>query len=205
LCIDSRAIAKAAAALLLTIRGTPILYYGEEIGMFNHEDIPADQSRDRAIISGEALPSRDGTRTPMQWDDSARGGFSFGKNVQPWLPVNPNYLDINVAKEIEDDQSIFNFYRALLSVRKQSKALSHGNWSTLISYPYEHLAYLRQTDEETVLVLINFSYDKPLTTNQPPPCEKWQVLLSTDFDTGEIIPTPSDLHPFEVSILKAQD
>lgn len=208
LCTDSTAIAKAAATLLLTIRGTPFLYYGEELGMVNHEDIPPELARDQAALlcglDGECLPSRDGTRTPMQWDDSPHAGFSFGQEVQPWLPVNDNFKTLNVEAQRPDQDSIFNFYRQLIQLRKTSSALSCGRWRSLIDYPLEHFAYLRESDDEIVLVLINFSYEKDLTMDEPLAIAQWEVLLSTtDHPLGAVIKLPPTLDPFEVSILKA--
>ena len=207
LCIDSTAIAKAAAALLLTVRGTPFLYYGEEIGMVNHESIPPELARDQAVmcgINGESLPSRDGTRTPMQWDNSPQAGFSFGHEVQPWLPVNPNFTAVNVQAQLGQNDSILAFYRQLIQLRKQSSALRQGRWRSLIEYPFEHLAYLRESADETLLILINFSYFKDLETDEPIQPDQWQVLLSTtDIEPGTVIKCPQQLEPFEVSILKA--
>ena len=206
LCIDSTEIAKASATILLTVRGTPVLYYGEELGMTNHQNIPPELTRDQAIIDdleGGSLPSRDGARTPMQWDTSAQAGFSFGKDVPPWLPVNENYLEVNVETELNDPDSILNFYRALLALRKSSPALQRGSWRTLIHYPYEHLAYLRETESERILIAINFSYDKDLYTDEAIAPKYWEVLLSNRLETGKIVELPKPLEPFEVSIFKA--
>jgi alpha-glucosidase len=183
LCVDSEAIAKAAATLLLTVRGTPILYYGQELGMVDHTDIPVDRLQDRAIVkteTGETPPPRDGARTPMQWNDSPQAGFSFGQDIKPWLPVHPNYPQLNVAAALDDDDSILNFYRRLIQVRRSSDALRAGRWRSLVHYPHEHLAYLRETDIETVLVVINFSYEQPLSLDFPIDRDAWTVLLSTD-------------------------
>ena len=115
LCDNPVGIAKAAATILLTVRGTPVLYYGQEIGMVNHENIPTEKMRDRVTIEQKGVSaSRDGIRTPMQWDDSIHAGFSFGKDVEPWLPVNDNYKQVNVAREFQDRDSILNFYRTHL-------------------------------------------------------------------------------------------
>ena len=163
LCTNPDAIAKAAATILLTVRGTPVMYYGQEIGMTDNLDIPADKNRDLAVVKGEdgeLPPSRDGARTPMQWDDSADAGFSFNKDVEPYLPVNSNYKDVNVATQLAQPDSVLNFYRRLINIRKNSKALLNGSWKTLINHPYEHLAYTRETEEEKVLIIINFSYEK---------------------------------------------
>jgi len=205
LCTNPKAIAKAAATILLTVRGTPLLYYGQELGMVDHLNIPSEKTRDKAVAnsqSGETIPSRDGARTPMQWDNSAQAGFSFGKDVEPWLPVNDNYLDVNVENEFKQDDSILNFYKSLLRVRKNSEALQVGRWRTLIYYPYEHLAYLRETKQERVLILINFSYEKDLELEKSIEISMWEVLLSTKRQVGKIIDLPDRLQPFEVSILR---
>ena len=205
LCIDSEAIAKAAATLLLTVRGTPILYYGQELGMVDNTDIPADRLQDRAIVkseTGETPPPRDGARTPMQWDDSHQAGFSFGKDVEPWLPLHPNYSEVNVQAAWQKPDSILNFYRCLLQVRQQSEALRRGQWRSLIHYPHEHMAYVRETENETVLVAINFSYEQPFTLNVPIDRENWTVLLSTCYERSQSIDLPDTLGPFEVSILR---
>ena len=201
LCKNPTAIAKAAATILLTVKGTPVLYYGQEIGMIDHENIPADKLRDRATIvhQGESA-SRDKARTPMQWDDSPQAGFSFGKDVEPWLPVNNNYTKVNVAKEFDDKNSILNFYKALIRVRKKSNVLQSGCWRTLIHYPYEHLAYVRETDEEQVLVVINFSEEKELKIDEELDWQNWQVLLSTDYEPEQVMDLPKKLKPFETSI-----
>ena len=104
----------------------------------------------------------------MQWDSSAQAGFSFGKDIEPWLPVNDNYTEVNVSSELEDKDSILNFYRALIAIRKNHRVLQEGSWRTLIHYPYEHLAYVRETETEQVLVAINFSYEKEFKTRRTP-------------------------------------
>jgi alpha-glucosidase len=208
LCFDSFAIAKAAATLLLTLRGTPILYYGQELGMVDHQTIPEDKLRDTAVTqhsgeTGDAHNSRDGARTPMQWDNSPQAGFSFGKETEPWLPVHPNYVELNVNAAQADPDSVFNFYRKLIRVRRRSKALQFGNWTALLHFPHEHLAYLRETAEETVLVVINFSHEQPFTIDRPLPHEKWTVLLSTFHETGKTLEISDTMQPFEISIYQA--
>ncbi len=205
LCTNQLGIAQAAAAILLTVRGTPILYYGQEIGMVDNEDIPREKIQDKIVIRSETeeLPeTRDGARTPMQWNDSFNAGFSFGKNVEPWLPVHQNYTEVNVARELKDPDSILNFYRKLIQARKQNEALRIGNWRTLIYYPYEHLAYVRETKAERVLIVINFSYEKDLTIDEYISQDNWQVLVSNVREANKIINLPTTLQPFEVSILR---
>ena len=205
LCTNPLGIAQAAAAILLTVRGTPVLYYGQEIGMVDNEDIPPEKIQDKAIVkseTGELPPPRDGARTPMQWNDSINAGFSFGKDVEPWLPVHQNYQEVNVAKELKEPDSILNFHRQLIKARKNNEALRIGNWRTLIHYPYEHLAYVRETKAERVLILINFSYEKDLTIDEHISKDNWQVLVSNVREAGKIIDLPAILEPFEVSILR---
>ncbi len=205
LCTNQLGIAQAAAAILLTVRGTPILYYGQEIGMVDNEDIPPEKIQDQVVVISEAEESpetRDGARTPMQWDDSINAGFSLGKNVEPWLPVHQNYPEVNVERELKDPDSILNFYRKLIKARKQNEALRIGNWRTLIHYPYEHLAYVRETKAERVLILINFSYEKDLTIDEYISQDNWQVLVSNVREANKIINLPTTLQPFEVSILR---
>ncbi len=205
LCTNPLGIAQAAAAILLTVRGTPVIYYGQEIGMVDNLDIPPEKIQDKAIVkseTGELPPPRDGARTPMQWNDSVNAGFSFGKDVEPWLPVHQNYQEVNVNRELKDPDSILNFYRQLIKARKNNEALRIGNWRTLIHYPYEHLAYVRETKAERVLILINFSYEKDLVMDEHISSENWQVLVSNVIEAGKIIDLPATLQPFEVSVLR---
>lgn len=205
LCVDSESIAKAAATLLLTVRGTPILYYGQELGMVDNLDIPPDRLQDRAVVktdTGETPPPRDGARTPMQWNDSPQAGFSFGKDVEPWLPVNPNYPQVNVETALADDESILTFYRRLMQVRRHSDALKRGQWRSLIHFPHEHLAYLRETDSETVLVVINFAFEQPFSLDVAIDRDNWKVLLSTVYGAGKQVDLTENLQPFEASVLQ---
>lgn len=205
LCTNPLGIAQAAAAILLTVRGTPVIYYGQEIGMVDNLDIPPEKIQDKAIVksdTGELPPPRDGARTPMQWNNTVNAGFSFGKDVESWLPVHKNYKGINVDRELKDKDSILNFYRQLIRARKNNEALRIGNWRTLIHYPYEHLAYVRETKAERVLILINFSYEKDLTIDEHISQDNWQVLVSNIRETDKIIDLPTTLKSFEVSVLR---
>lgn len=140
----------------------------------------------------------------MQWDDTVNAGFSFGKVVEPWLPVHQNYKDVNVANQLGDKDSILNFYRQLIKARKNSEALQIGSWQTLIDYPYEHLAYVRATAKETVLIIINFSYEKNFMVDRQVATEDWRILVSNVYEADKIIELPKTLQPFEVSILSKE-
>ena len=205
LCTNPKAIAQAAATILLTVRGTPVLYYGQEIGMVDYLDIPSEKRRDLATVKGEdgeLPPARDGSRTPMQWDDSVNAGFSFSKDVEPYLPVNQNYKEVNVERELAEADSILNFYIRLIEIRKNSEALLKGKWRTLINYPYEHLAYVRETKAEKVLIIINFSYEKELEVDKYIEPEDWLVLISNIHPVDKIIDLPKTLQAFEITILQ---
>ncbi len=182
-----------------------MLYYGQELGMVDFEDIPPEKQQDNAIATsatGETPPHRDGARTPMQWDDSVHAGFSFGKAVEPWLPVHPNYKDINVEAAQANPDSIWHFYRRLIYIQRHSDALRRGSWRTLIHYPYEQMAYLRETAEETILVIINFAYEQPFEIDVDVDLKSWQVLLSNIRATGQGIDLPQKLEPFEIDVLR---
>src|SRR5437660_9301381 len=117
-------IAKMMATLYLTLRGTPIMYYGEEIGMENNDPKSKDDVKDPiGKLGWPKEKGRDGERTPMQWDDTANAGFS---RSNPWLPVPPSYKTHNVATELKDPNSILSFYKQVLALRHTSHALLDG-------------------------------------------------------------------------------
>jgi alpha-glucosidase len=153
--------ARVAAAMLLTLRGTPFLYYGEEIGM-GCERIPRSALRDPLGVSTWPLRSlgRDPERTPMQWDDSANSGFSSGPTEgsgSPWLPVNSDYRSRNVAAEKADPASLLSWYKALLALRRSRRELREGSLAFLDLAP-NVLAYERTGRAgKGVIVLLNFA------------------------------------------------
>jgi alpha-glucosidase len=149
--------ARLAAMLLLTLRGTPFLYYGDELGMHQVE-IPPERARDPWGVNVPYL-SRDGARTPMQWNGSDAAGFS---EAQPWLPVSPDYTTRNVESELGDEGSMLNLYRRLLALRRGSSALRRGSYLTHPTSSEEVLVYRREADDETVTVALNLS-DDPVT------------------------------------------
>lgn len=153
--------ARVAAAMLLTLRGTPFLYYGEEIGM-GCERIPRSALRDPLGVSTWPLRSlgRDPERTPMQWDDSPNSGFSSGSSEgpgSPWLPVNSDYRSRNVAVEKADRASLLCWYKALLALRRSRRELREGGIAFLDLAP-DVLAYERTGRAgKGVIVFLNFA------------------------------------------------
>ena len=133
---------KVAAAMLLTLPGTPFLYAGEEIGM---RDIRISREEVQDPIGKYYWPffkGRDGCRTPMQWDNSANSGFS---TVQPWLRVHENYPERNVFAQQSDSSSLLNFYKQLLSIRRAIPALHSGTFEMLSLSDGDVLGYQRQS------------------------------------------------------------
>lgn len=162
--------AKALATLLLTLRGTPFLYEGEEIGMTNFDFPDMEKVRDVESINiwnmGKRLhlpyglrwrmiktKSRDNARTPMQWDDSINGGFSAGT---PWLSVNGNYPRINVKRQEDDPGSVLSYYRQLIAFRNGSRVLQEGDFTELYRKNGVY-AYRRACDGETLTVVISLA------------------------------------------------
>ncbi|MGD0757987.1 MAG: alpha-glucosidase [Candidatus Sulfotelmatobacter sp.] len=148
-------IAKLMAALYLTLRGTPIIYYGEEIGMKTTPPTRKEDVKDPIGRTGwPEEKGRDGERTPMQWDESANAGFS---TATPWLPVPPTYKTHNVADESKDPNSVLEFYKSVLKLRHTSKALLDGSYAALNESDANVLSYLRAYKDDVVLVALNMS------------------------------------------------
>ncbi|MFL7867735.1 MAG: alpha-amylase family glycosyl hydrolase, partial [Anaerolineales bacterium] len=144
---------KVLMSMLLTLRGTPFLYYGEEIGM---RDISLKRSEILDPPGQRYWPfykGRDGCRAPMQWDDTPNAGFSSKK---PWLPVHPDYTERNVKTQKEKPDSMLNFTRNLIKLRRENPALLRGDFTLLTETPKDTLAYLRQTLDQSNLVALNF-------------------------------------------------
>jgi glycosidase len=163
--------AKLAATMQLTLRGIPIIYYGEEIGMPNTE-FELSTSQDPIAQKYSWVPdflckwlglslTRDGCRTPMQWNDAPTAGFSTNPNAKTWLKVSDTYRDINVDKEREDPGSVFNCYKKLLKLRQENIALQSGSLELieLGSLKNKCLAFHRTNEKQEVFIYLNFSGD----------------------------------------------
>ncbi len=184
--IDAEARARMATVLLLTMRGTPFIYYGEEIGM-REVEIPAHRKRDPV--------GRDGCRTPMQWDGSRNGGFTTASEA--WLPLG-DCEAINVQKQRDDSSSMLSLYRRMIHLRKTNRALSEGTHRTEANAPADCLIFHRETVSEHVMVALNFA-NEPRRIEIP----RATILLNTDGNRGEVIVSGSiDLAPNEGVVLE---
>ena len=219
-------LARLHAALVLTLKGTPFLYNGEEIGMTDLiiadpaklRDTMATWYYDRLVSELKVDPaeaarraggmSRDKNRTPMQWSHHPNAGFSPA-NVETWLPVNPNYKNgINVRDQQHNPASLVNYYKQLLHVRKHSPALIAGEYIPLDKTAKDYFAFLRKSDEQTVLVILSFS-EKKLELNFSRTRDIKGHQLQILFSSAERLKTAKPpfgltISPFEVFIAEIQ-
>ena len=137
--------------LLLTLRGTPTIYYGDEIGM-PQVPIPPDRVRDPFERNVPGLGrGRDGARTPMQWDATPHAGFS---PLEPWLPVASGFETTNVERERLDPSSIYHLYRRLIAVRRRSPSLLVGHYRPIVTNG-DLLLFVREHERERTLIALN--------------------------------------------------
>ena len=203
--------AKMLATMLHGMEGTPYIYQGEELGMTNIR-LPMDQYVDLEIHNAyrerlekgfthdQVMESiwargRDNARTPMQWDSSPNAGFTSGT---PWLPVNPNYTQVNAAAALADPQSVFHHYRALIALRKTLPVFREGTFTLLCPEDESIFAYTRDTEQEHLLVACNFT-DRELPFALPDRFSGAQLLISNYHN-----PNPT-LLPYEAAMLYYRD
>ncbi|NVO12294.1 MAG: alpha-glucosidase [Bacteroidales bacterium] len=161
---------KMLTTFLLTMRATPYYYFGDELGMTNIKFDKIDDYRDietinmykntiaqkgdpKKFIENQKLTARDNSRTPFQWDNSANGGFTTGT---PWLKVNPNYLTVNAAAQENDPNSVLNYFRKLINLRKKEFTLIYGKYTLLDKNNPDIYAYTREFEGKKMLILLNF-------------------------------------------------
>jgi oligo-1,6-glucosidase len=159
------------------LQGTPYVYQGEEIGMTNVAFESIDDYRDvethniykeaveekgiepREIMRVIHAKGRDNARTPIQWDASGHAGFTTGT---PWIRVNPNYKEINVAAALADPNSVFHYYKKLIRLRKEHPVIVYGAYDLILDSHEEIYAFTRTLEDERLLVTLNFSRNSPV-------------------------------------------
>lgn len=163
--------ATALAAMYFLMRGTPYIYQGQELGMANTRFASLADFKDRFaqnriakmraegmaeddILAEMAATARDNSRTPMPWDDGPNAGFTTGT---PWLPLNPDYPEWNVARERGDPRSVLNFYREMIALRAAEPALIHGRYRLLLKTHPQIYAYLREYEGGRFVVICNLT------------------------------------------------
>jgi alpha-glucosidase len=190
--------ARVAAMLLLTLRGTPTLYYGDEIGMHDVE-IPPEKVQDpfEKNVPGRGL-GRDPQRTPMQWSAAKNAGFTAGK---PWLPIAEDYAQNNVEAERDDPLSILSLYMQLINVRRGEPALEVGELER-IDTAGDLLTYIRRDGESAFLVALNFG-SEPQVIDISDRAGGGRITLSTGLDrAGESVRGILHIHPDEGLLLR---
>jgi alpha-glucosidase len=149
--------ARVAAVLLLTLRGTPVLLYGDELGM-RDQDVPRERQRDQFGLVGGV--THDPARTPMPWNAGPNGGFSSAHESQLWLPACHEYETINVEAQLADPDSSLNLYRRLIRLRRQNPALSEGDYEALPRAEHGCLVFSRTAKHGRALIALNLT-DRP--------------------------------------------
>ena len=188
---DGKKAAKCLAAVLLTTRGTPFIYQGEELGMTNRnwknideiDDVQTRGQYDLALKEGftpeEAMTfiryfTRDNARTPMQWNANENAGFTSGKS---WQPLNENYTDINAESEEADVSSVLNWYKALTELRRNDDVLTLGSYEEVMSDSDEVLGFVREHEGRKLVTLVNFSN---VAVKVPEEFSGMRILLSSE-------------------------
>jgi oligo-1,6-glucosidase len=201
---------KLFATLLLSLRGTPCIYQGSEIGMTNvkfddlhlYKDIEIKNKIEEWEAEGKDLGdlkavihhmARDNARTPMQWNGKFNSGFSSG---EPWISVNPNFLTINVEKAKSDINSCWYYYQNLLRIRKIHKTLIYGYYEEFMSTSEAVYIYKRWDEDNTYLILLNFTNEVQKLIGVCY-CDKGKLLVSNYSSRHENL-----LQPWEASIYK---
>jgi glycosidase len=187
--------ARVAAMLLLTLRGTPTLYYGDELGLTNVE-IPRYLQQDPWSLQEPTVESRDGCRTPMPWDGSPTAGFSPSESAKPWLPIPDDHRQLNVDAQFENPRSMLHLYRRLLEFRRGSDALRFGSYRSRRTAEGV-FAYERTLGRQRLVVALNFTEDERVVSTGP-----GEIEVSTHMDRDGPVLKRLILRPHEGVVLQ---
>ena len=211
--------AKLLATFLLSLHGTPYVYQGDEIGMTNAPFDTIDEYRDietlnfhrdmmahgvhppSEVMAAIHAKSRDNARTPMQWNAGENAGFTTGR---PWIGVNSNYREVNVARETADPESILNYYRRLIRLRRANPVLVYGTYDLILESHEQVYAFTRTLQDDRVLVLLNFTSD-PAVAALPSHLEPWapeELLIGNYPDASGADIRMATLLPWEARVYR---
>ena len=206
--------AKLLNTFILSMRGTPYTYYGDELGMTNigftkieqYKDIAAINGYKKAATDGEDLDhylkklnllSRDNGRTPMQWDDTNNAGFS---SETPWLPVHENHTTVNVANQQNDHNSVLNHFRKMVALRKDNLLLVYGEYKIIQEEHPTIYAYSRTLDDEKMKILLNFSESE--SSISLPNFDHSKKVLINNYNEFSVDKNTITLKPYQAVVLK---
>jgi oligo-1,6-glucosidase len=208
--------AKMLGTCLHMLKGTPYIYQGEELGMTNVQFDSLDEYRDietintyNELVNKRGVEpdtmmsyiyrvSRDNARTPMQWDDTENAGFTTGT---PWIKVNDNYREINAKIQVNDKESVYNYYKKLIQLRRENEIIVYGDYDLLIPEDEKIYAYTRTLKNEVLLVICNFSKDKVAFKIPEDLKEKKKELLISNYP-NEKAEDENLLRPYEAVVYK---
>ena len=202
---------KMLTTFLMTMRATPYYYFGDELGMSNIKFDKIEDYRDieslnmyiqveskkgdlKKFLENQKITARDNGRTPFQWDNSANAGFTTGN---PWLKVNPNYLTVNVAAQEKDENSVLNYFRRIVKLRKSEPVLVYGKYTLLDKNNPDVFSYTRELDGKRMLVLLNFKAKEASAAVSGIDISKAKLLLINYIDERK---TSLMLRPYEARI-----
>jgi oligo-1,6-glucosidase len=203
---------KMLSTFILTMRGTPFYYQGDELGMVNIRFDSIDEYHDletnnkyinlknkggdlKAFLETQKQTARDNSRTPFQWDTTENAGFTKGT---PWIKVNSNYKTLNAETQEKDPHSTLNYFRQLIKLRKQNPIFVYGTYSLLDPENPNIYAYCRELNGTKLLILLNFT-DQIAPYNLSFKLERHEILLDNYNDCEKI--TDSHLRPYEAMIV----
>nr|WP_121338565.1 alpha-glucosidase [Flavobacterium sp. 123] len=204
---------KMLSTFVMTMRGTPFYYNGDELGMVNirfdnindyndvqtknkYLELKNNGGNLKAYIQGQKQTSRDNSRTPFQWDTTQNAGFTTGT---PWLKINPNYETLNAEAQEKDPNSVLNYFRNLVALRKKEPTLVYGKYTLLDKENPDVFAYTRELDGKKLLILLNFS-EKNTAYTLPISTAKSKIILDNYSNTKKI--KKNTLRPYEAVILE---
>lgn len=211
--------AKMLATCLHMMQGTPYVYQGEELGMTNvpfrdisdfrdldsinayHELVGQGVFTEEEMMRYLRYKSRDNARTPFQWDDSENAGFTTGT---PWIMVNPNYTEINAAEQVGRADSVFNYYKELIRLRKTNDVIVYGTYELFLPDDKELYVYERRLGEKKLLVICNFyGNNRKFTLPEGWDADRLSVMIGNYSDAQPA--AEMDIRPYEAVVLEAED